>query len=105
MSKHDDLADVLQYHKECETLFEESNNNGSKYSIDMHGIVLGQFGGYEKCSTIDMLCNMAKEISLYRYDDTAVTIFVAKTRSCSYVLTEKAYKKIRRKVWSLRKSF
>lgn len=105
MSKHDDFADVLQYHKELETLCEESNNNGTKYRIDMHGMALGQFDGHEEGTVVDMLCNMAKEISLYRYDDTNATIFVAKTRSSCYVLTEKAYKKIRRKIWSLRKSF
>lgn len=110
MNKHDDLADALLYFKQGQALQEEYHpaveQEKEAYRVGFKEISAGMMYCAEQEKVyVDILCQRAEDVILYRYDDINITLYVATLGANSYVLSKKGYDRVRRKIWSLRKSF
>lgn len=110
MNKHDDLADALLYFKQGEVLEEEyrpaRERKKEAYCVAFREIKAGLMDNAEQEKVwVDILCRSAEDVALFRHDDVNITLYVATLGSNSYVLSKKGYERVRRKIWSLKKSF
>ena len=109
--EHDDILDACLYalqeygHRKEKTSGEKTP---TKSSDDELIAMLNAIGEYERDKSgrekafVDHLCENARKVCLWQYDDKDATIYLARLNDTNYILSQDAYQKVRRAIWNTR---